>query len=137
MKRKEFPPIPESLDTWEFREAWNLWNLHRSEIRKPLTALAVALQFEELQKVGVEAAIVAIRTSIANGWTGLFPKALTPNPSPNSERGEQKPDPIASRPATQVDPDPDDEITLAQRVENMRRLREELRGIGQMPGGRA
>ena len=75
------PPIPPELDTEAFRKAWEEWLENRHEKRKPVTARAATKQFEQMVAAGVAGSIAAIDLSIANGWTGVFPKAADQAPS--------------------------------------------------------
>lgn len=69
-------PIPEPLGTTAFLDHWRDWLKHRSEIRKPVTYTAAEKQLRQLEKWGLQRAIIAIDHSIANGWQGIFePKA--------------------------------------------------------------
>ena len=69
-------PIPASLDTPDFRAAWSArLEFRRKDLRKPLTARSARQQFTEFESCGVQAAITAIRRSIASGYTGVFPDA--------------------------------------------------------------
>lgn len=71
-EKRDKPPIPPSLDTPEFRLAWDDFSLHRSEIRKPLTATAERRLLGKLQEWGALRAVAAIEHSIASGWQGIF-----------------------------------------------------------------
>lgn len=66
--------IPLSLDTPEFRQAWDDWFAYRREAKlspwKPVTA---RLKLAELEALGPAAAVEAIRRSIGNGYLGIFP----------------------------------------------------------------
>lgn len=73
-KITEYPPIPASLDSKEFREAWEKWNKFRQEKNGKLTPSTVDYQFKLLVKHGIKAAIWSISESITRGWTGLFPE---------------------------------------------------------------
>ncbi|WP_026078239.1 helix-turn-helix domain-containing protein [Pseudomonas sp. PAMC 26793] len=53
-------------------ETWADWCQHRKEIRKPLTAKSCEQQAKAL--VGHAAPDQVLATSIANGWTGIFPE---------------------------------------------------------------
>jgi hypothetical protein len=55
-----------------FRETWELWRKHRTEIRKPLKPTATNQQLTKLKEMGEQRAIAAIKHSIGNGWTGIF-----------------------------------------------------------------
>lgn len=61
------PVVPDFL-----MAAWNEWEQHRNEKKKPITPLARKKQISALVAMGEERAIVAINHSIANGWTGIF-----------------------------------------------------------------
>lgn len=68
----ECPPIPPTLDTEPFRSAWSDWQMHRREIKKPLTPTAVKQQLAKLAGMGPDRAVEALRHSMANGWQGIF-----------------------------------------------------------------
>jgi len=68
------PPLPESLDTAEFRRAWTDWEQHRKELKKPLTPTSVSRLYATLAKLGSVRAVVELDRSIANGWRGVFPE---------------------------------------------------------------
>lgn len=71
MARKSYT-IPLLLNTPAFLEAWDLYLEHRKEKRKPLTPAAANLRLLELEQMGVDRAIRAIRHSIKNNWLGIF-----------------------------------------------------------------
>ena len=77
-------PIPSTLDTPEFREAWATWIQDRYDRRKAMTATAEKAQLDRLAKVGVAKAIDTISNSIANGWAGLFPEPDKPTLRPKT-----------------------------------------------------
>lgn len=56
----------------EFKDAWNDWNQHRIEKRKPITPLSAKKSLSKLSEMGEARAIAAINHSIANGWQGIF-----------------------------------------------------------------
>lgn len=60
------------FDSEAFREAWELWEQHRREIRKPLKPTATKRQLANLKELGEQRAIAAINHSIGQGWTGIF-----------------------------------------------------------------
>jgi hypothetical protein len=70
--------LPFSSD--EFREAWNDWEQHRREIKKPLTPTSTEHQLKTLASIGEAEAIAAIHRSISNGWTGIFPASSKTKP---------------------------------------------------------
>lgn len=72
-------PVPE----WISEDAWRRWELHCSEIRKPIQPTTKAAQWQRLRKLldeGHDPADV-IDNSIAGGWSSLHPpdKPRTPN----------------------------------------------------------
>ena len=75
-------PIPERLRVPAFLDAWRDWIAARREKRRPLTKRAVDEQLKQLAEVGSDAAVKAIRKSIANDWQGLFPKQAGPAGKP-------------------------------------------------------
>jgi len=64
--------FPESLQNEEFGKAWSDWEQDRKDRKKKLTPHAIVKQFDLLETLGTELAIVSINQSIQNGWTGLF-----------------------------------------------------------------
>lgn len=71
-KQENSPEIPKALDTEGFRQAWELWQTHRKEIRKPLKPTTTKLQLAKLESMGPHRAIAAIRYSIEKGWQGIY-----------------------------------------------------------------
>lgn len=65
-------PVPEALDTQNFRKAWEDWKKYRRQARKPLTPISVERQFAMLSRLGADAAVASIEQSIERGWQGLF-----------------------------------------------------------------
>lgn len=63
--------FPENLDNQRFKDAWNLWNVYRKEIKKPLTPTAQKQQLKFLSERGNDA-VAIIEKSIQNSWQGLF-----------------------------------------------------------------
>lgn len=66
------PPIPSTLDTSPFREAWALWQQHRRERRQALTPTATAQPLADVANLGEARAVAAIRHSIASGYQGIY-----------------------------------------------------------------
>ena len=66
--------IPESLNTPEFREAWKAYLDMRKENNwgtlKPTTLKSKFKQFEE---IGLEESVQALKTSVLQGYRGVFP----------------------------------------------------------------
>ncbi|MCW5943283.1 MAG: hypothetical protein KIS66_13710 [Fimbriimonadaceae bacterium] len=77
-------PIPENLDTPEFRLAWGEWLAHRRQIRRPVRPLTELKQLADLARHGPEIAVRAVEDSIRNGWQGLFPERVAARPPSGS-----------------------------------------------------
>jgi len=65
-----FAPVFESED---FRTAWNDFIIHRKQKGSPLKAKSYELLSQKLRTMGEPVAVAALRASIENGWTGVFP----------------------------------------------------------------
>jgi hypothetical protein len=63
--------LPDSLNTPEFSEAWNLWKKHRVEIKHPLKPTMASQQLAKFEEWGVERSIAAIRFTVLKGWQGI------------------------------------------------------------------
>ena len=59
------------IQTEAFKEAWNLWCQHRTEIKKPLKPTSCDQQLKQLADWGEARAIAAIRYTVAKGWQGI------------------------------------------------------------------
>lgn len=71
-KRSPLPPsVPGPLNTPEFCAAWESWQRHRSEIKKPLKPEQAAAQLEQFLEWGIPRSLAAIRHTIKQGWQGL------------------------------------------------------------------
>jgi hypothetical protein len=68
---QELPPIPESLQTPEFIEAWGEWIESRRQIRHPLTPIAAKRQLRDCEAWGVQRSIAAINNSIGGSYQKL------------------------------------------------------------------
>lgn len=82
--------IPILLNTPAFTAVWEEYAQHRKEKRSKLTSVAARNALRELEAMGVSRAIVAIRHTLAKGWTGIQ--------EPNGFKASQKnhlPDPNA------------------------------------------
>ncbi len=66
-------PLPEGLDTPDFRAAWDEWVAYRREIRKALTPTAIRRHLATLAAHGPDTAAAMIGQSIERAWVGLFP----------------------------------------------------------------
>lgn len=79
VKSGKFDPLtvkPENVS----KKAWADWCQHRKEIRKPLTSKSCEQQAKAL--IDHHNPDQVIWTSIANGWTGLFPEKSLGNVHP-------------------------------------------------------
>lgn len=84
VKKAQVPPaLP--FDSAAFAEAWEDWQQHRTEKRKPITPLSAKKALADLAKMGEPRAIAAINHSIANGYQGIYepdaPRIPTPAPT--------------------------------------------------------
>lgn len=70
-------PLPPSLDTPDFRAALERWKTYRVENRKGKFSLEALVA--KLEPFGSDVACESINTSMANGWTGLFPEKARAN----------------------------------------------------------
>jgi hypothetical protein len=70
-KASEDVPIPPTLDTPEFRTAWDEWLQHRRQIKKPLQPLSQQKQLDEFTSWGPDRAIAAIDHTIRKSWQGI------------------------------------------------------------------
>ncbi len=81
--------IPDNLSGDDFSTAWSDWCADRKERKKPLTNRAMELQLKDLSAMGKPRAIEAIRSSIRNGYTGIF------EPGGNNGQNQKRPGKIA------------------------------------------
>lgn len=84
--------LPPQLETATFREAWQNWQQHRREIKKPLKPTQIAQQLRDFSAVGVERAITQMNTSVRNGWQGLFEEKENGNRSTGTRGNIKTPD---------------------------------------------
>jgi hypothetical protein len=64
--------IPDNLASHpDFDAAWDRWQKHRSELRKPMTPTSRNMLLGKLSKFGPVKAIVEIDRAITSGWTGI------------------------------------------------------------------
>lgn len=66
-------PIPESLNTTEFLEAWHELIDDRKERGKPLTLRASKAQLSEMSSWGSALAVQGLRAAVASGWMKAYP----------------------------------------------------------------
>lgn len=73
-KKVQSLALPAALETDDFRAAWTEWLAYRREAKfRPWRERTIRAKLGELAEIGSERAIAAIRKSIANGWSGIFP----------------------------------------------------------------
>jgi uncharacterized protein YdaU (DUF1376 family) len=65
-------PLPPTLDTSDFRSAWDTYLDHRREKKSKLTPTAAKMVLSKLEGMGLARAIAAIKHSVSQGWTGIF-----------------------------------------------------------------
>lgn len=65
--------------SYEFKNTWEEWVKHRSEIHHTLKPQAVKKQVEFLETFSEQTAIEILNQSIKNGWQGLFPPKINSN----------------------------------------------------------
>lgn len=75
-RASDIAQIPASLDSESFRAAWEDFKKHRIEKRCKMTPTMSEKLLEKLEKHGEWVAIQAIKTSIENGWQGVFPEKV-------------------------------------------------------------
>lgn len=64
--------IPEVLAACsEFNEWWSKWQIHRTEIKKPLTRTQMETQLAKFAEWGAERSVKAMRHTISQGWQGI------------------------------------------------------------------
>ena len=59
------------FESSSFLKAWDDWQEHRREIKKPLTPTATQEQMRQFKAWGEVRSITAIRHTIKNGWQGI------------------------------------------------------------------
>jgi len=67
-----FEFLPAELNSDQFKTAWLEFVVFRKAIKKPVNLASAPAFFRKAVRVGVEAAIAGMETSIANGWQGVF-----------------------------------------------------------------
>ena len=78
-------PIPEILNTPDFREAWETFCQHRKEIKKPFTKTSADAALKKLAAIGEARAITSLKHSTENGWQGIFEPTLSPTEAKKAE----------------------------------------------------
>lgn len=71
-RREEIYPLPPSLKNDDLASLWCDFLKHRREKRSSLTATAAKMAIRELEELGVERSIAALKHSIAKGYLGIF-----------------------------------------------------------------
>jgi len=75
-KQKESFDFPgDWMKSLKFQDAWNNWNQHRKEIKKPQTSASIKQQLNKLNELGEPEAIRWINNAIMQGWQGLYEPA--------------------------------------------------------------
>lgn len=70
--QQPMPAIPDSLNTEEFRVAWQRWLDHRANAKRlPVSSVAACLQLDELAVWGCELSVKSINQSIQGGWQAI------------------------------------------------------------------
>ncbi len=87
--REPPPEIPPTLDTSEFRHAWEEWLTARRSRSKPVSPVGAKQQLADLARYGPRVAVEAIRMSIRNDWIGLFPERIASEQHGNGTRKTQ------------------------------------------------
>lgn len=74
VKRERFDAgaIELPFSSENFSDVWKIWIQHRKEKRQPLTPTACKQQFAKFREIGEARAVLAIKHSVASGWTGVF-----------------------------------------------------------------
>jgi hypothetical protein len=79
--------IPPDLASPPFPAAWTDWIAYRSERRLSNRDRTLTLQLETLAPLGPAAAAECLKTSIRNGWQGIFPEKGNGHGKPASHVG--------------------------------------------------
>lgn len=87
-KSRDKTPLPPTLDTPRFRDAFQAWKDHRAAKKKPATQQAEAMALKKLEAMGEARAVAAIEHSVANGWDGIFEPKPGDNGKPFTTRGQ-------------------------------------------------
>lgn len=84
LKIEKYDPYNADLpfESNSFKECWKDWCSYRKEKRQPLSQFSVRLQLKMFKEIGELSSIDAIKTSMLNGWTGLFPSKAIPKKTP-------------------------------------------------------
>ncbi len=92
VNKKEAPePIPAPPE-WINAGDWQAYAESRKRLRKPMTAAAARLVFRELTKIrdaGLDQD-EALRNSVMNGWTGVFPPKKANNGATHGNAGQKR-----------------------------------------------
>lgn len=77
--------IPDSIKTPEFEAEWAEWLAYRRERKTKTTARTMVQQLAFLAQHTPAEAAEMLRTSIRNGWSGLFAPKATAGPQRRSQ----------------------------------------------------
>lgn len=70
------------FDSQEFKTAWDDFLTHRKQKRKPVTPQSFKSLAGKLRDMGEPAAVLALKASVENGWTGVFAPKATESEKP-------------------------------------------------------
>lgn len=86
--KEEAPAACLPFSSEAFKKAWDEFQTHRRQLKKPITPLAAEKQLEQLRQMGEARAIAAINHTIARGWQGIRePDAREAAPAPREAYG--------------------------------------------------
>lgn len=69
-KKTPLTPLPEVLNTAEFRKVWEEWKAYRKQRRQTLTAIGTKRQLSKLARWGVGPATQQLIQAMEQGWQG-------------------------------------------------------------------
>jgi len=64
-------PIPLSLQKPEFQDAWQQWQVHRNEVKRPMTPTSARAQLQKLEAMGPERAVATLNHSITCSYLAI------------------------------------------------------------------
>lgn len=83
-------PIPDTLNTPEFIQAWTDWSDYKQQRKEPLLEISWKKEMGRLERAGAQTATEAINLAIAKNWQGIQLDAVKPLETP------QKPSKVAT-----------------------------------------
>jgi len=69
------------FDSDKFKESWTDWELHRKQLKKPLTDQSIKMQLKKLKSLGENTAIEWIEYAIEKNWQSFFPPPQSTQPA--------------------------------------------------------